>query len=80
LREGEFEMSTTRYLTEEELIKQGIEALMKALGPIETARFLAMPRARRIESVKRHRQWQTTLEREAFFDQVFGTKRVVSNS
>ena len=72
-------MKTTRYLTEEELMKQGIEALMKALDPIETARFLAIPRTRRLESVKRHRQWQAALEREPFFDQVFGTKRATSN-
>ncbi len=65
-------MKTTRYLTEEELIERGVEALMKALGPVETARFLNLRRARRLESVKRHRRWQARLNKKQFFDQVFG--------
>jgi hypothetical protein len=60
------------YLAEDELVKRGLNALMKALGPIETVRFLTMPRAERLESVKRHRQWQATLDQEQFFDKVFG--------
>ncbi|HLE27952.1 MAG TPA: hypothetical protein VI793_07535 [Anaerolineales bacterium] len=65
-------MKTTRYLTEEELIERGVEALMKALGPVETARFLNLRSARRLESVKRHRRWQARLNKKQFFDQVFG--------
>ena len=65
-------MKTARYLTEEELIEKGVEALMKALGPVETARFLNLRRAGRLESVKRHRRWQTQLNQQEFFDQVFG--------
>jgi hypothetical protein len=65
-------MKTARYLTEDELIEKGVEALMKALGPVETARFLNMRRAGRIESVKRHRRWQVKLDQKKFFDQVFG--------
>ena len=51
---------------------------MQALGPIEATRFLARPRGRRLESVKRHRQWQATLDRQQFFDQVFGTATAVT--
>ena len=29
----------------------------------------------RIESVKRHRRWQTGLDQKQFFDQVFGEDR-----
>jgi hypothetical protein len=65
-------MSTTQYLPEEELIDKALEALMKALGPVEAVRFLTLPRSRRLESVERHRQWQATLNQEQFFNQVFG--------
>ncbi len=47
-------MNTTRYLTEDELIKRGLEALMESLGPVEAMRFLTLPRPRRLESVERH--------------------------
>ena len=73
-------MSASRYLPEDELIERGLAALIKALGPIETMRFLTLPRPRRIESVKRHRQWQATLDRERFFDQVFDPKQTAKGS
>lgn len=65
-------MTTLQYLSEDELIRQGLEALMKALGPIETTRFLTLPHLPRMESVQRHRRWQATLDQETFFAQVFG--------
>lgn len=65
-------MTMTRYLSEDELIEQAIVALLKALGPIESIRFLSLPRQTRLESVKRHRQWQATLNQTEFFNQVFG--------
>ena len=65
-------MSTTEYLPEEELVERALQALMDALGPIESARFLTLPQPRRIESVARHRRWQATLDQKQFFDQLFG--------
>jgi len=65
-------MTSLQYLPEDELIRRGLEALMKALGPIETTRFLTLPHPYRVESVQRHRQWQATLDQQAFFNQVFG--------
>lgn len=53
------------------MIRRAIEALMERLGPIETVRFLALPRKRRLNSVRRHRKWQAGLDPETFFDQVF---------
>lgn len=44
---------------------------MEKLGPVETSRFLAMDRPKRMESVKRHRQWQKDLDQGAFLDSVF---------
>jgi hypothetical protein len=64
-------MSKIRYLDEEELIRQGVKALIDALGPVEAGRFLTLPRQRRMESVRRHRQWQAMLEQESFFEEVF---------
>ena len=65
-------MSTTQYLSEEELIERALTALLESLGPVEAMRFLSLPRPRRLESVKRHRQWQTQLDQTQFFEQVFG--------
>lgn len=64
-------MSTTQYLPEDELIEQALQALFKALGPVEATRFLTLPRPRRLESVQRHQEWQAALQQESFFDQVF---------
>jgi hypothetical protein len=60
------------YLTEDELVARALQVLMDSLGPVETMRFLNLPRSRRLESVQRHRQWQAELEKQHFFDQVFG--------
>jgi hypothetical protein len=64
-------MKNHAYLQEDEMIRRAIHALMDQLGPIETARFLALPRQRRLDSVRRHRQWQTSLDKDQFFAQVF---------
>jgi hypothetical protein len=45
---------------------------MKALGPVEMTRFLTLSRQRRLDAVQRHRQWQASLDKDRFFDQVFG--------
>lgn len=65
-------MKMLEYLPEDELVQRGLDALMKALGPIETTRFLTLSRGPHLESVKRHRQWQAALDQPLFFDQVFG--------
>ena len=47
-----------KMLTDKErLISKAVDVLVKELGPVEAGRFLSLPRKRRIESVKRHRQW-----------------------
>lgn len=45
---------------------------MHALGPVETARFLTLPRYRYADTVEWHHQWQETLDPTRFFEQVFG--------
>ncbi len=64
-------MKNLKYLNEEDMLKKGIDILMKELGPVETARFLNLPRDKRIESVKRHRDWQKSLKKDDFFNEIF---------
>ncbi len=59
------------YMDEEVVIKKAIEVLIKELGPVETIRFISMLKKKRIESVKRHREWQKTLDKSKFFDEIF---------
>jgi len=67
-------MKTQTLLPEEKNIQRGVQALMRALGPVETLRFLTLPRRRRLESVRRHRKWQASLKQGEFFDEVFGAR------
>jgi hypothetical protein len=65
-------MNAPTYLPEETMIRRAVEALMTALGPVETARFLSLPRERYRDYVMWHRQWQAELDAKRFFDDVFG--------
>lgn len=67
-------MKASTYINEEELLRQGMEALLEKLGPVETGRFLALIPSQRIESVTRHRRWQKTLSKDDFFRQIFTEK------
>jgi hypothetical protein len=64
-------MKSARYMDEEVVIKKGTEALIRELGPVEAIRFLNIPKKKRVESVKRHREWQKLLEKDPFFEEVF---------
>ncbi len=68
-------MKSSQFLSEETLIQRAIEVLMETLGPVEAARFLSLPVQKRIESVKRHWEWQSHLEKEQFFNEVFSDQR-----
>jgi hypothetical protein len=59
------------FTDEEQLITKAVDVLVKELGPVEACRFLALPKKKRVESVKRHRQWQAQLRPDEFFDRVF---------
>ena len=65
-------MKESHYLSEEQLIKKAIDLLMEKLGPVETMRFLSLPAKKRVESLKRHRAWQSTLDKDTFLKDVFG--------
>lgn len=64
-------MKTVKYMDEDVVIKKGIEALIKELGPVEAIRFITMPKRKRIDSVRRHREWQKVLNKSKFFAEVF---------
>ena len=68
-------MSVQTYLPEETVVRQGIAALMAALGPVETARFLALPHSRLSDYVEWHRQWQAGLDTQTFLNELFGTQQ-----
>ncbi len=61
-------------MAEEAVIKKAMEVLIKELGPVEAIRFINMPKKKRVESVRRHREWQKLLDKDRFFDEVFGRK------
>ncbi|NCQ18674.1 MAG: hypothetical protein COZ80_02745 [Ignavibacteria bacterium CG_4_8_14_3_um_filter_37_9] len=64
-------MNQSEYINEEELLNKAIRLLTEKLGPLETSRFLSIAGKRRSESVKRHHQWQNSLDKEKFFKSVF---------
>lgn len=65
-------MKLTKTVPDNDLMKKGIEILFRELGNVDAIRFLSIPRKKRVESVKRHRNWQRTLDKDAFFDEIFG--------
>jgi hypothetical protein len=65
-------MKPERYLSEKKLIKKAVYILTKELGPTESARFINLPREKRVESVKRHRQWHNNLDKALLFKEIFG--------
>ena len=64
-------VETLQFIPEEKLIKLALQALLQALGPVEMTRFLALEQTNRLDSVERHRQWQESLDRTEFYDQLF---------
>jgi hypothetical protein len=68
-------MITETAMSEEQLIRQATDALINNLGIMEATRFLAIKNQNRIEYVERHRLWQSGLDKEEFFDEVFTKKK-----
>lgn len=58
-------------MDDEILLEKGVDALLKKLGPIDAIRFFNLAKAARTDSVRWHRDWQSTLDRNQFFDEVF---------
>ena len=64
-------MTTETLLTEEQLIRQATDVLIDNLGLMEATRFLSLKHQGRLDSVERHRLWQSGLDKKEFFDEVF---------
>ncbi len=64
-------MTDLKYMDEDTLIKKTIELLVKELGPVEAIRFTNLLKGRKIDSVKRHREWQKMLNKAGFFEEIF---------
>jgi hypothetical protein len=64
-------MKASTFINEEQLISKAIDALISKLGPVETNRFLSLVKKKKVESVKRHHQWQAKLNKEQFFETIF---------
>jgi hypothetical protein len=66
-------MKAVKSLSNEQVIEKGINALHRALGPTGTRQFINLARPRREDSVIHHRKWQEKLNKDEFFDKVFGS-------
>ncbi len=64
-------MKQGQFISEDRLFEQAIGVLMEKLGPVETNRFLSLPSKGRMESVRRHWEWQSTLDKDSFFNETF---------
>jgi len=71
-----FAMKPERYVDDDLIVKKGISILLDQLGPVETDRFIALARTNRMESVKRHRQWQKGLVKESFLQEILREKEL----
>jgi hypothetical protein len=65
-------MRPNEFINEDELFNKAIRLLTEKLGPLETSRFLSIASKKRMESVKRHQQWQSKLNKEKLFKEIFG--------
>lgn len=64
-------MKMVKCLDQHELLEKGIDALYKGLGPVEARRFMALNQpVQRDDSVKRHRKWQASLEKDKFLNRL----------
>jgi len=61
-----------RNMNDKSLIEKGTRILFRELGYSDAIRFLSMPRDVRDDGVQRHRRWQEALNKDLFFDEVFG--------
>ncbi|MEI7695740.1 MAG: hypothetical protein WCI64_08880 [Chlorobium sp.] len=64
-------MSLTKMMPDKELIKKVTEILFRELGYTDAIRFLSLPKEQKMESVERHRNWQNTLDKDKFYNDIF---------
>jgi hypothetical protein len=65
-------MKAIKYMEEDEIVRRGVSALYKELGPMEARRFLTIQRPlQRDDSVQRHRKWQSSLDKNVNYHYPF---------
>ncbi len=67
-------MNSVKYMDEDIVIKKAMKVLINELGPVEAIRFITIPKMKRMESVRRHREWQKMLDKDRFFNEIFTEK------
>ncbi|MCG2728170.1 MAG: hypothetical protein L6244_05945 [Candidatus Methanoperedenaceae archaeon] len=67
-------MNSVKYMDEDIVIKKAMKVLINELGPVEAIRFITIPKIKRMESVRRHREWQKMLDKDRFFNEIFTEK------
>ena len=67
-------MKDIKLMDGRDLIKKAVNVLMHELGPMEATRFLTLMSGKGRDSVKIHRRWQSKLNKDEFFKQVFSSK------
>ncbi|MBP7543864.1 MAG: hypothetical protein KA747_09680 [Ignavibacteriaceae bacterium] len=63
-------MKPSEFIDENELYRKAMLLLYENLGPVEASRFLSVVKSKRMDSVKRHRQWQEGLDKDQFFKDI----------
>lgn len=63
-------MKPSEFIDENELYRKAMLLLYENLGPVEASRFLSVVKSKRLDSVKRHRQWQEGLDKDQFFKDI----------
>lgn len=64
-------MKNTLVMNDESLVAKAVDSLVRHLGVVDAQRFVSLPVSRRMDSVRRHRLWQSALREKEFLDAVF---------
>ena len=67
-------MKSVTFMDKDKLVATAVNLLMRKLGPVETARFLALRPLKRLDSVALHRARQSKWDKDEFFSRVFNEK------
>jgi hypothetical protein len=68
---------TSTLIRKKKVVRRAVEALVRDLGHVEAMRSLSLHRDRVFASVTLHRQWQDSLDKDCFFDEVLRPTELV---
>jgi hypothetical protein len=67
-------MKSNNVIQENTLIHKALTVLIKNFGVLETNRFLSIINNKKIDSIKRHQNWQDQLNKDDLFKKIFNKK------